>query len=70
MLDYLRVKEFHAHKLAEDAAGGGRIESAFYRTMEMVYRKGVEDGEKMKSAAEAGLTIDRSNFVGIIDGAK
>ena len=46
MLDYLKVKKFHAVKLAEDAAGDGRVESAFYRTMEMVYLAGVADGQQ------------------------
>lgn len=44
MLDYLEVKKFYAKKLAEDAEGTGRVESAFYHTMKMVYLKGVEDG--------------------------
>lgn len=47
MLDYLAVKQFHAKKLAEDAEGGGRVESAFYHTMKMVYLHGVEDGRKV-----------------------
>ena len=44
MLDYLEVKRFYAKKLAEDAEGTGRIESAFYHTIKMVYMHGVEDG--------------------------
>lgn len=51
MLDYLEVKRFHAKKLAEDAEGTGRVESAFYHTMRMVYLKGVEDGEKHRPEA-------------------
>lgn len=44
MLDYNEVKKFYADKLAQDLDGTGRIESAFYHTMKMVYLKGVEDG--------------------------
>lgn len=51
MLDYNEVKRFYADKLAKDAAGDGRVESAFYHTMRMVYLKGVEDGEKHKPEA-------------------
>ncbi len=47
MLDYLEVKEFYARKLADDAAGTGRIESAFFHTMQMVYLQGVADGERI-----------------------
>ena len=43
MLDYLAVKKFYAVKLAEDTAGDGRIESAFYHTVRMVYLKGVSE---------------------------
>lgn len=52
MLDYLVVKKFYAVKLAEDAAGTGRVESAFYHAVEMAYLKGVEDG---KEAREIGI---------------
>jgi hypothetical protein len=52
MLDYNLVKKFHAKKLAEDAEGDGRVESAFYHTMKMVYLKGVEDGQR---SAEVGI---------------
>lgn len=56
MLDYLEVKQFHAVKLAEDAAGMGRIESAFYHTMRMVYLKGVEDGVRsLVTPTEVGI---------------
>lgn len=44
MLDYNEVKKTFADKLANDAEGMGRFESAFYHTMQMVYNKGVEDG--------------------------
>lgn len=44
MLDYNEVKKFYAEKLQEDFNGTGRVESAFYHTMRMVYLKGVEDG--------------------------
>lgn len=53
MLDYLVVKKFYAVKLAEDAEGTGRVESAFYHAVEMAYLKGVEDGEKYR---EVGIT--------------
>ena len=52
MLDYNEVKKFHAKKLAEDAEGDGRVESAFYHTMKMVYLKGVEDGQR---SVEVGI---------------
>lgn len=45
MLDYNEVKRYYADKLAQDLGGNGRIESAFYHTMKMVYLKGVEDGQ-------------------------
>lgn len=61
MLDYLEVKKFHAQKLVDDATGGGRVESAFYHTMKMVYLKGVEDG------AGAMLSGDGSGNIGITD---
>ena len=38
------MKKFYADKLATDFDGTGRVESAFYHTMKMVYLKGVEDG--------------------------
>jgi hypothetical protein len=56
MLDYNVVKKFHAKKLAEDAEGDGRVESAFYHTMKMVYLKGVEDGEEAAKARPHGVT--------------
>lgn len=59
MLDYNVVKKFHAKKLAEDAEGDGRIESAFYHTMKMVYLKGVEDGAK--AAAPDGAIVGIEN---------
>lgn len=64
MLDYNLVKKFHANKLREDAEGDGRVESAFYHTMKMVYLKGVEDGERF---AHAMGEHDPSVFIGIID---
>ena len=51
-MDYNEVKKFHAKKLAEDAEGDGRVESAFYHTMKMVYLKGVEDGQR---SVEVGI---------------
>jgi len=53
MLDYLEVKRFYAEKLRDDADGLGRVESAFYHTMKMVYLKGVEDGRESAVAPEA-----------------
>lgn len=44
MLDYLKVKQVFADKLAKDADGIGRFESAFYHTMKFVYEQGVTDG--------------------------
>jgi hypothetical protein len=61
MLDYLYVKKFHAKKLVEDAEGEGRVESAFYHTMKMVYLKGVEDGQ------HSVVEPDRADIVGIED---
>jgi hypothetical protein len=48
MLDYSEVKSFYADKLREDTEGTGRVESAFYHTMKMVYHKGVEDGRSVR----------------------
>lgn len=56
MLDYTEVKKFFAKKLIEDFEGVGRIESAAYHTIKMVYLKGVDDG--------------KSENIGIIDGKK
>ena len=64
MLDYNVVKKFHAKKLAEDAEGDGRVESAFYHTMKMVYLKGVEDGETAAQGRPHGVT---KGIVGILD---
>lgn len=64
MLDYNYVKKFHAKKLAEDAEGDGRVESAFYHTMKMVYLKGVEDGEEAARARAHGVT---TGIVGVLD---
>jgi hypothetical protein len=61
VLDYNVVKKFHAKKLAEDAEGDGRVESAFYHTMTMVYLKGVEDGEQAARHADAA----REHIIGI-----
>lgn len=47
MLDYNEVKRFYADKLAQDLDGMGRVESAFYHTMKMVYGQGVEDGQSV-----------------------
>lgn len=63
ILDYLAVKKFYAVKLAEDAAGTGRIESAFYHTMKMVYYAGVEDGEKHEAGIHAPLSEAIDNLV-------
>lgn len=52
MLDYLLAKRFYADKLRDDSDGLGRVESAFYHTIEMAYLKGVEDG---KEAREIGI---------------
>lgn len=52
MLDYNEVKKFYADKLAQDLDGTGRIESAFYHTMKMVYLKGVEDGQRAKEVGD------------------
>lgn len=57
MLDYNEVKKFYAQKLADDIAGGARVESAFFHTMKMVYLKGVED---------CGKPLDN---IGIVDTA-
>lgn len=58
MLDYNEVKKFYAEKLAEDFDGTGRIESAFYHTMKMVYLKGVEDGG---TPNEAVAKVNKNN---------
>lgn len=63
ILDYLDVKQFHAKKLAEDAEGGGRVESAFYHTMRFVYAQGVEDGRSVRP--EVGIVdhgVTAANF--------
>lgn len=63
MLDYNEVKLFQATKLLEDLEGTGRVESAHYHTMRMVYAKGVEDG-----LLAAGLDLDDARkVIGIID---
>lgn len=64
MLDYLEVKRFHAKKLAEDAAGDGRVESAFWHTIKLAYLKGVEDGEKV--LLHGGTERARECIVGIL----
>ena len=62
MLDYTEVKRFYADKLATDFDGTGRVESAFYHTMKMVYLKGVEDGQ-LETQRLFGVT----SHVGITD---
>ena len=52
MLDYTKVKKFHATKLYEEAEGEGRVESAFWHTMMMVYKAGVADGEQAARHAD------------------
>jgi hypothetical protein len=54
VLDYLKVKKAFADKLASDADGIGRFESAFYHTMEYVYKQGVEDGSNGAAGIEDG----------------
>jgi hypothetical protein len=46
VLDYNEVKRFYAEKLAQEITGRGRIESAFFHTLKMVYLEGVKDGEQ------------------------
>lgn len=58
MLDYNEVKKHYADKLAQDLDGTGRIESAFYHTMKMVYLKGVEDGQRGQCEATQIGVID------------
>lgn len=58
MLDYSEVKKFFADKLAGDADGIGRFESAFYWTMRMVYERGVSDGEAGKSGIDEGRVAE------------
>lgn len=63
MLDYNEVKRFQAKKLLEDLEGTGRVESAHYHTMKMVYDAGVRDG-----LAAAGLSPEEiRKVIGIID---
>jgi len=57
MLDYLEVKRFYAEKLRDDADGLGRVESAFYHTMKMVYLKGVEDGRESARVLEVVIGV-------------
>lgn len=54
MLDYLEVKKLFAEKLAKDADGIGRFESAFYHTMKFVYEQGVKDGQTADVGVEDG----------------
>lgn len=61
MIDYLEVKRHFAEVLANDADGIGRFEAAFYKTMKMVYMKGVDDGA-FSTAPYAPKSI-----IGIID---
>lgn len=61
MLDYLDVKQFHAKKLAEDAEGGGRVESAFYHTTRFIYAQGVADGRSVRP--EVGI-VDHTQDAG------
>lgn len=65
MLDYNKVKKFHAMKLYEDAIGDGRVESAFFHTMKMVYLQGVEDGKNALSQSDPFEKI-----VGITNGTR
>ena len=63
MLDYNEVKKHFADKLAGDGDGMGRFESAFYRTIEMAYLKGVADGKESTLNPEP----DQDDVVGITD---
>lgn len=63
MLDYTKVKEVFADKLAHDTQGTGRFESAFYHTMKYVYMQGVEDGERVLTT-----TAPLETIVGVVDG--
>lgn len=67
MLDYLAVKKFHALKLVEDAEGDGRVESAFYHTVKMVYLKGVEDTVELCSHGGVSNEEAVRRIIGVID---
>lgn len=43
-LDYDAVKRFFAEKLATDFSGRGRVESAFFHTVQMAYAQGLKNG--------------------------
>jgi hypothetical protein len=46
MLDYEAVKEFYFEKGAADHRGHGRLESAFYHTIVMVFEQGMKAGAR------------------------
>lgn len=50
-LDYNEIKKFFADKLSSDSDGIGRVESAFFHSIEKAYLKGVEDGEKLRDGS-------------------
>jgi hypothetical protein len=59
VLDYSQVKKLFADKLANDADGTGRFESAFYHTMKFVYEQGVHDGiDAAMDSTSANIGVD------------
>lgn len=46
LLDYEAIKEFYFAKGANDHAGRGRFESAFFHTIRMVFEQGLKAGAK------------------------
>ena len=65
MIDYNEVKRYYADKLASDFDGTGRVESAFYHTMKMVYLKGVEDGQQLM--IHGNTERAESQIIGVYD---
>ena len=57
-LDYNEAKTVYAQKLcAEGAEGYARIDAAMLAMCEFVYRRGLEDGQKMAQDAEVRCDV-------------
>lgn len=51
-LDYNEARRVYSDKLAASPEGWGRIEAAMLAMCEFVYKRGLEDGQKMAQDAD------------------
>jgi hypothetical protein len=61
-LDYELVKKTFADKLAQDFAGQGRIESAFYHTIKFVYSLANDERDRNDLRLRAELSAQQQRI--------